>query len=130
MKRAIKLCVALFLPCVLSGCMWGRMQVNDPDIVLRARAIRVGETTADQLPVLLRAEPTMRLPGKDRQILGYTFSDTKSNGLVLILLNFSKTQTVAETLYVEVDSATQVVRKVHVPSRPDIKWDWYPFGKD
>ena len=120
----------LLLACGFSGCMWGRVQVNDPGIVVRAKGIKVGVTTANELAGLLRAEPTLRLPGKETQTLGYTFAETKSNGLILIILNFSKTQTVTETLYVEVDAATQVVRKVHIPGRPEIKWEWNPFGEE
>lgn len=110
-----------------SGCMWGRLQVNDPEIVVRAKAIRPGITNVDQLRGILQAEPTLRLPGKGSTLLGYTYADTKSNGLVLIVVNFSKTQTVAETLYVEVDSETGLVRRTYVPGKRELEWEWNPF---
>ena len=120
--------VAFFSAC--GGCMWGRMRVNDPTIVQRAARIKPGVTKVSQLSRLLGAEPSMRMPVGSRLMLGYTYADTKSNGLVLILLNFTRTQTVTDTLYVEADAETGTVVKVHVPPSHEIEWRFWPFGDE
>ncbi len=111
---------------LLSGCMWGRVQVNDPTIRERASRIRPGVTRVAELQRLLQAEPTMRMPLKDRTVLSYTYADTKSNGLMLLLFNFTKSQTVADTVYVEAD-AQGVVKRVYVPPARQLEWEFWPF---
>lgn len=128
--RACRLLAAVLLTAVCSGCMWGRMRVNDPTIVERAERIKPGVTKVAHLSQILGAEPTMRMPVGPRLILGYTYADTKSNGLVLILLNFSRSQTVTDTLYVEADAETGTVVKTHIPPEREIEWRFWPFGDD
>lgn len=106
--------------------MWGRVQVNDPAIRDRAALVRPGETRVSELKNLLQAEPTMRMPLKDRTVLSYTYADTKANGLMLIVVNFTKSQTVADTIYVEAD-AKDVVQRVYVPPARYIPWEFWPF---
>lgn len=122
MKKTLFL---LSLSC-LSGCMWGRVQVNDPTIRDRAALIRPGRTRVSELKSLLMAEPTMRMPLKDRTVLSYTYADTKANGLMLIVVNFTKSQTQADTIYVEAD-ASGIVRHIYVPPSRDIPWEFWPF---
>ncbi|MBO7720870.1 MAG: hypothetical protein J6T01_00520 [Kiritimatiellae bacterium] len=110
-----------------SGCMWGRLQLNDPEIVVRARAIRPGATKTDELSTILGAQPTMRMPAGENILFGYPYSDTKSHGLMLLIVNFSKTVTVADTLYVETDGKSGVVKKVHIPEKREPGWEWNPF---
>lgn len=128
--RILARVIVSFIAFGMAGCMWGRMRVNDPDIVLRARSIRPGVTGMSELSRILNAQPTMRIPGKETTLLGYTYADTKSNGLVLLVVNFSRTQTVAETLYIEVDSVSGKVRKVYLPRKHDIEWRFWPFNED
>lgn len=123
-----KLLVPVLAALLLEGCMWGRVKVNDDGVADRAAAIRVGVTRGEEVPKILGAQPTMRMPGKTSRVLGYTYADTKSNGLILILFNFTRSTTVAETLYVEIDSATDVVTRVHVPPKRDVEWRFWPFG--
>lgn len=129
MKTFLKLAVlTAILP--TAGCMWGRMQVNDPTIAERAAWIRPGETKGSDLRRILGADPTMRLPDREATMLGYTYADTKSHGLILILFNFTKTQTVTDTLYVAVDPKTDLVKKVHIPRRHELKWKFWPFDHE
>ncbi len=116
------------LPLLTSGCMWGRMKINDPEIVRLARNIEPGKTLGSDVPRILGAQPTMRMPGKEYRMLGYTYADTKSNGLMLILFNFTRSSTVAETLYIEVDSKTDVVTRMYIPPTHDLEWRFWPFG--
>lgn len=110
------------------GCMWSRVKVNDPDVVMRSHGIKEGETSEKELESILLAKPTMQIPGKDRRTLAYSFSDTKQNGLILIFANFSRTTTVAETLYVDIDPKSGKVEKVHRPHIPSVEWRFWPFS--
>ena len=111
-----------------SGCMWGRVKVNDPTVVDSARAIKPGVTHVSELENILKVQPTLRMPGKDMTLLGYTYSDTKNNGLLLIAVNFMRSSPVTDTLYIEADPVTQIVRKVHIPPKRTPEWRFWPFG--
>lgn len=108
--------------------MWSRVKVNDPDIVLRSYSIVEGRTSESELENILLAKPTTRIPAEGFHTLAYSFSDTKQNGLVLVVVNFSRSTTVAETLYVDVDSGTGKVKKVHRPHIPAVEWRFWPFS--
>ena len=109
--------------------MWGRMQVNDPSVAERAREIRVGVTKGADVPVILGVQPMMRMPGKDRKMMGFGYADTKSHGLMLILFNFTRSTTIADTLYVETDAATDLVTRVYIPPKRECEWRFWPFGE-
>lgn len=113
---------------LFSGCMWGRVKVNDPSVVDSARSIKPGSTHISELENILKVQPTLRMPGKDMTLLGYTYSDTKNNGLMLIAVNFMRSTTVTDTLYIEADPVTQIVRKVHIPPERTLEWRFWPFG--
>lgn len=108
--------------------MWGRVKVNDPTIADLARSIKPGVTRTSELDDLLKAHPTFRMPGKDTALLGYTYSDTKNHGLMLIAVNFMRSTTVTDTLYIEADPKTHVVQKVHIPPKRTHEWRFWPFG--
>ena len=113
---------------LFSGCMWGRVKVNDPSVVDSARFIKPGSTHISELENILKVQPTFRMPGKEMTLLGYTYSDTKNNGLMLIAVNFMRSTTVTDTLYIEADPVTQIVRKVHIPPERTLEWRFWPFG--
>ena len=113
---------------LFSGCMWGRVKVNDPSVVDSASSIKPGSTHISELENILKVQPTFRMPGKDMTLLGYTYSDTKNNGLMLIAVNFMRSTTVTDTLYIEADPVTQNVRKVHIPPKRTPEWRFWPFG--
>lgn len=128
MKKTSSLVIAAAVLSLVSGCMWSRVQVNDTGIVQRSYAVREGVTLEKDLDAILLAKPTMRLPGKDSRTLAYSFSDTKHNGLMLLVVNFTRSTTVSETLYIEIDDRTGKVRKVHRPYVPEVKWRFWPFS--
>jgi hypothetical protein len=113
---------------LFSGCMWGRVKVNDPSVVDSARFIKPGSTHMSELENILKVQPTFRMPSKDMTLLGYTYSDTKNNGLMLIAVNFMRSTTVTDTLYIEADPLTQIVKKVHIPPERTLEWRFWPFG--
>lgn len=111
-----------------SGCMWSRLQINDPAVAERAKAIRPGVTKAEEIAGIIGAQPTMRLPGKDFLLFGYTYGDTKGNGLMLIAFNFMRSTTVTDTLYIESDAKTGLVTQVYLPQHHEVEWRFWPFG--
>ena len=113
---------------LFSGCMWGRVKVNDPSVVDSARFIKPGSPHMSELENILKVQPTFRMLSKDMTLLGYTYSDTKNNGLMLIAVNFMRSTTVTDTLYIEADPMTQIVRKVHIPPKRTLEWRFWPFG--
>lgn len=101
--------------------------MNDPSIVERAKTIRPGVTKAVEVPRILGAPPMMRLMSKDAHYYNYTFGDTKNQGLMLMVVNFSRTSSYNSTLSVEVDPASGVVREVYLPKIPKLEWRFWPF---
>lgn len=127
-ERAIVRLLALAALILLTpGCMWGRMQVNDPTVADRARRIRPGVTRGDQVAEIIGAQPSMRMPQKDYTLFGYTYADTKSHGLMLLLVNFTRSTTATDTLYIEVDAKTGVVSNVYFPKHHELEWRFWPF---
>lgn len=128
MKKCLFFLPAAVALTLLSGCLWSRVKVNDPTVADRARDVKPGVTRTAELEDILRARPSLHLPGKDTTLLGYTYSDTKNHGLMLVVVNFMRSTTVADTLYIETDPATQLVRKVHIPEKRNVDWRFWPFG--
>ena len=112
------------------GCMWSRARLNDPEIVERASAIVPGVTKSADLSRLLQAQPTrMHRQGKSL-VYEYSYSDAKTKVFTLILLSFSRTESVTETLYVEADAETGVVTRVPRQKRHEPEWRFWPFGDE
>ena len=126
----VRLVVLATLSMVLSGGMWSRARINDPEILNRARAIRPGVTKAEELPAILKAQPTRKRPEGNLVTYEYSYSDTKSKTFSLILVTFSRTEDVTETLYVETDAATGVVTRVPKLVHHEPEWRWWPFGEE
>lgn len=121
---------AVALASVTTGCVWGRVRVNDAAVADRARNIKVGATKFAEVPQILQADPTMRLPGAKGDLYAYSYSDTKNHGLMLLFVNFDRSTTVTDTLYVEGDRETGLVSSVVIPKKRDIAWRFWPFGED
>ena len=115
---------------LLSGCVWSRARINDPAIVDRAAAIRPGVTKVAELPTILKAQPTRQRAEGRTVTYEYSYSDTKSETFSIILLSFSRTEDVTETLYVETDAATGLVTRVPKLARHEPEWRWWPFGDE
>ena len=128
--RVARVLVAGMLAAVLSGCMWSRHRMNDPEIVERAASIRPGVTTVQDLPRLLGAQPTRRRAEGKLVTYEYSFADSKSETFSIVILTFSRTENVTETLYVETDAETgKVVRVPQLISR-EPEWRCWPFGEE
>ena len=113
---------------LLSGCIWSRARINDPAIVERAKAIRPGVTKAVDLPTILEVQPTRQRSEGKSVTYEYSYSDAKSETFSLILVTFSRTEDVTETLYVETDAATGLVTRVPKLASREPEWRCWPFG--
>ena len=121
--------LVLLSPC-LSGCIWSRARVNDPKIVERAKLIRPGVTREADLPALLAGQPTRRRLEDGKTVYEYSYSDAKTETFSIIILSFSRTEDVSETLYVEVDPKTGLVTRVPKLTAHEPEWRCWPFGDD
>lgn len=121
-----------FVLCALavSGCIWSRARVNDPKIVERAKLIRPGVTREADLPALLAGQPTRKRFEDGKTIYEYSYSDAKTETFSIIILSFSRTEDVSETLYVEVDPKTGLVMRVPKLTAHEPEWRCWPFGDD
>ena len=115
------------LTILLSGCIWSRARINDPAIVERAKAIRPGVTKAVDLPTILKAQPTRERADGNSVTYEYSYSDARSETFTLILVTFSRTEDVTETLYVETDKATGLVTRVPKLASHEPEWRCWPF---
>ena len=128
--RCVRTMMAGLLAVLISGCMWSRHRMNDPEIVHRAASIRPGVTTVQDLPRLLGAQPTRRRAEGKLVTYEYSFADSKSETFSIVVLTFSRTENVTETLYVETDAETgKVVRVPRLISR-EPEWRCWPFGEE
>lgn len=130
MKTLLKLAVLAAIASGFSGCTWSRVRLNDPEIVVRAKQISPGYTKVGQLPKILGAQPTRKRVEGKTAVYEYSYSDAKTEALTLLIVNFSRTENVTETLYVEADSETGVVTSVPrlIPHEPE--WRCWPFNDD
>ena len=127
---SVRLLALVSLALMTSGCMWSRARLNDPAIVERARAIRPGVTKAVDLPSVLKAQPTRERRLGNLVTYEYSYSDAKTETFTLILVSFSRTEDVTETLYVETDAATGLVTRVPKLTPHEPEWRCWPFGDD
>lgn len=110
--------------------MWSRVRLNDPEIVERASAIVPGVTKVADLSRLLQAQPTRQHKRGTDLVYEYSYADSKTKVFTLVLLSFSRTESVTETLYVEADAGTGVVTRVPRQRRHEPEWRFWPFGDE
>ena len=130
LERLLLVCSAVLLTALAEGCMWSRARLNDPEILERARAIVPGVTKAADLSKLLQAQPTRMHKTGNALVCEYSYADSKTKVFTLILLSFSRTESVTETLYVESDAETGVVTRVPRLVRHEPEWRFWPFGDE
>lgn len=130
MKSLLKMTVVAALVSASAGCMWSRMRMNDPEIVNRARAITPGRTKIADLPRILGAQPTRKRTVGDAVTYEYSYSDAKTKSFSLILISWSRTENVTETLYVEADARTGLVTAVPRLDHHEPEWRLWPFGDE
>ena len=127
MKLVLKLGMIALLAATLDGCAWARTRQNDPEIMVRAQSIRVGATKAAELPAILKAQPTRKRVHDGIITYEYSYGDSKTESLMLLVVNFSRTEDSIETLYVDVDAESGVVVAVPKSMQHTPEWRGWPF---
>ena len=120
---------ALAVAVLTEGCMWSRARMNDPEIYARASAIVPGKTKAGELSVILQAQPTRVRRNGNVVTHEYSYSDTKTKTFTLLIVTFSRTENVTETLYVESDAESGVVTSVPRLRHHEPEWRFWPFDE-
>jgi hypothetical protein len=112
----------------LGGCTFHRAQINVADLEQRATAVQPGRTTVAELETILGGPATSITPIGGKLLYVYTFGDSKTAGLTLILLNISKTNTAIDTALFLVDENDVVEWMGIGRNSSDVPWDWWAFG--
>ena len=124
---ALVLAAAAF---VVPGCVFHKVQVNDPQLAVKAKTVVPGVTRESELKGILGVEPTSFITLKDGgRLLTYAYGLSKTGGLNLIIFSTQKTNSGLDTAFIMV-RADGVVQKTWIGDHSqDITWDWWAFGE-
>jgi hypothetical protein len=112
----------------LGGCTWGRQQVNQADLERRVAGVVPGQTTVAELEQMAGGPPTSITPIGQKQLYAYTYGDSKSEALTLLIINIGKTNTGLDTALFLIDQ-NGVVESARVGTNSeDLPWEWWAFG--
>lgn len=116
------------LVAAVGGCGFNRLQINQADLPERVSGVVPGQTTLAELEEMAGGPAISVTPVGDKRLYTYTFGDSKTKGLYLILLNISKTNTGIDTASFLVNQ-DNVVEAVQVgKNSEDVPWEWWAFG--
>jgi hypothetical protein len=118
----------LVLVTALSGCGWNRQQINHANLPDRITGVVSGQTTLAELESMIGGPATAITPVGDKRLYTYTFGDSKTEGLYLILLNISKTNTGIDTASFLVNQDNVVEAMQVGKNSEDLPWEWWAFG--
>jgi hypothetical protein len=112
----------------LGGCTWGRQQINQADLERRVAGVVPGQTTVAELEQMAGGPPTSITPIGQKQLYAYTYGDSKSEALTLLIINIGKTNTGLDTALFLIDQ-NGVVESARVGTNSeDLPWEWWAFG--
>jgi hypothetical protein len=112
-----------------SGCAMHRSRINIEKPFARFAKIQPNVTRADELEGILGTAPSNIVPvGADKQGWVYSYGDSKSWTLGIILFNIQKTNTGVDTAVVIVDQAGYVDRVIAGSNSKNVGWSPWPFG--
>ena len=113
----------------LGACGFNRHQINQADLPTRVAGVVPGQTTLAELEAMAGGPATSITPVGDKRLYVYTFGDTKTKGLYLILLNISKSNSAIDTGMFLVDE-NNIVEWMQVGrNTEDLPWEWWAFGE-
>lgn len=117
------------LVAAIGGCSFNRQQINHADLPDRVSGVVPGQTTLAELEKMAGGPATSITPvGDNKRLYTYTFGDSKTGGLFLILLTISKTNTGIDTASFLVNQ-DDIVEAVQVgKNSEDLPWQWWAFG--
>lgn len=107
------------------GCMWSRVKINDESLPTRLAKVGKGMSLEDVI-TLARCQPSAILPSKEGRILIYNTGDTKTEGLMLILVNVMKTNMSLNSTYFFLDSEDRVTRVLRSGGQ-EPEWEFWAF---
>jgi hypothetical protein len=116
------------LAAVIAGCTFNRTQINQADLERRVSAVVPGQTTLAELEAMAGGPATSITPIGDKRLYAYTFGDSKTAGLTLILLNISKTNAAIDTALFLVNQDNVVEWAGVGQNSKDVPWQWWAFG--
>lgn len=111
----------------LGGCTWNRQQINQADLQRRMADVVVGQTTAAELEQAI-GTPTSITPIGRNQLYAYTFGDSKTEALTLLIINIGKTNTGLDTALFLIDENGVVQDSRIGKNSKDLPWEWWAFG--
>jgi hypothetical protein len=110
------------------GCSFGRATLGDDIGFDEASAIKKGTSSRAEVVELIGV-PDRIIQASGREILQYYRYDLKTSSLLLILLNFSRTNIKSDDLYVLLNEEG-IVEDVLMGRRTDtLKFQTWPFGE-
>lgn len=113
-----------------SGCTFNRTKTNLEDFHERIERVEVGVTTSEDLLDILGGPPTNIIDvAGDRRVWLYTFGDSKTSGLTLIVLNISKSNVGIDSAIFILDPDGVVEEARYSRNSEDLDWDWWAFGE-
>ena len=129
MRRHAVALLACFALLPLSGCLFARAQVNAVDLPERVASVEPGKTTIAQVERMIGTPATSITPvGGGNLLHVYTYGDTKTAGLALIVLNVSRTNSGFDTAFFVVNPEGVVVEMKVGSNTQDLEWEWWAFG--
>ena len=112
----------------LGGCSWGRQQINQADLERRVAGVVPGQTTAAELEQMAGGPPTSITPIGQKLLYAYTYGDSKSEALTLLIINIGKTHTGLDTALFLIDENGVVESSRVGTTSQDLPWEWWAFG--
>jgi len=112
----------------LGGCSWGRQQINQADLERRVAGVVPGQTTAAELEQMAGGPPTSITPIGQKLLYAYTYGDSKSEALTLLIINIGKTNTGLDTALFLIDENGVVESSRVGNNSQDLPWEWWAFG--
>lgn len=113
----------------LGGCTFNRAQINQADLTQRMAGVVPGQTTIAEVEAMAGSTATSITPlGGGKLLYAYTFGDSKTAGLMLIILNISKTNAGFDTALFLVDENGVVEWAGVGQNSEDLPWQWWAFG--
>ena len=113
---------------VASGCTNARAQLNMKQFQAALPEIEVGKTKIGEIEASIG--PAMSItPVGNSLVYAWVYSDSKTRGLTLILLNISKTNTGFDVAHFRVRPSDNVIEGVQLgKNSTDVPWEWWAFG--
>ena len=125
---ASTLVVALLAPGI-AGCTFSRAQINAADLEQRVANVVPGTTHIEEVERMIGGPATSITPvSSDRLLYAWTFGDSKTAGLTLILLNIMKTNSGIDTALFLVDEGGVVEEAKIGQNHKEVGWQWWAFG--